>query len=260
MNFNRNQLPTLAITLIGGAAILHGPIAQWTDYHAFADQTVWLGIPHACDVLSNLGFALIALWGLMRLAAGTVAPTYGAAGYRLFLIALLLTAFGSGWYHLAPDNARLVWDRLPIALACAGLLAGVRGETHRRPSGVATFWLSLFAVASVGWWHLTEQAGQGDLRPYILLQVAPMVLVPIWQWIGDAPAAERKAFGWALVLYAIAKWAELYDHQIAAVTAPLTGHTLKHLLAAAAAAVIVGTVTAPKRKTGQGAPESAKNR
>jgi hypothetical protein len=248
MKLTRHQLPTLAMILIGGSAIFHGPIAQWSDYHDFADQSVILGIPHACDVLSNLGFALIAIWGLLRLASGTMTPTYGAAGYRLFLIALLLTAFGSGWYHLAPDNGRLIWDRLPIALACAGLLAGVRGETHRRPSGVATFWLSLFAVASVGWWHLTEQAGRGDLRPYLLLQIAPLLLVPIWQWIGQAPVAERKAFGGALLLYAIAKWAELNDHQIAAVTAPLTGHTLKHLLAAVAAAVIVGTVTASNRK------------
>ena len=52
----------------------------------------------------------------------------GRHGYRLFLVGLLLTAFGSGLYHLAPDNARLVWDRLPIALACAGLLAAVRAE------------------------------------------------------------------------------------------------------------------------------------
>ena len=250
-HLNRHHLPTLSIGLIGLAAVVHGPIEQWANYHDFADQTSFFGVPHSCDVLSNLGFALIALWGLGRLAAGRMVSTFGAAGYRLFLVALLLTAFGSGWYHLTPDNGRLIWDRLPIALACAGLLAGVRGEAHRRDSGVATLWLSLFAVASVGWWQLTEQAGRGDLRPYLLLQAAPLLLVPLWQWIGQAPAAERKAFGGALVLYAIAKWAEIYDHQIAAITAPLTGHTLKHLLAAAAAAVIVGIVTAPNRPTRQ---------
>ena len=234
----RSLLPTLVIAVLVIASLAHGPIGQLTNYHDFADHTVLFGIPHACDVLSNMGFALIALRGLRRLPA----EGHGLAGYRLFLIGLLLTAFGSTYYHLAPDNARLVWDRLPIALACAGLLAAVRGENLRRDSATATAWLALFAVGSVAWWHLTELSGQGDLRPYLMLQIAPMILIPLWQWIGDAPKKDRWAFGEALVLYAIAKFAEINDHQIAAVmkdTAPLTGHTLKHLLATAAAAAIV---------------------
>lgn len=236
----KNALPTLAVIVLVAAGLAHGPIGQLADYHAFADHTVLFGIPHAYDVLSNLGFALVALGGLRGLAKQR--PGYGDAGYRLFLFGLLLTAFGSTGYHLAPDNARLVWDRTPIALACAGLLAAVRGETLRRDSGRDAAWLALYAVASVAWWHFTEQAGGGDLRPYLLLQLAPMVLIPLWQWIGDVPTAERLSYGGALLTYAFAKWAELNDHQIAAVLAPLTGHTLKHLLATAAAAIIVGRI------------------
>ena len=249
MSLNRHSLPTLAMVLLGSAALLHGPIPQLPNYHDFADQSTFLGIPHACDVLSNAGFAVLAVWGLWSLhrpAATSVLANEGKVGYQLFLLALLLTAFGSTYYHLAPDNARLVWDRLPIALACAGLLAGVRGEALRREATVATITLSGVAVASVAWWSITEQAGHGDLRPYLLLQFAPMILVPLWQWIGKSPVASRKAFGGALILYAAAKWAELHDHQIAALTAPLTGHTLKHLLATGAAAWIVVALHATK--------------
>jgi len=232
-------LPPLIVSVLVIAGLVHGPIGQLAGYHAFADHSVLFGIPHACDVFSNLGFAVVAVWGLRCRPTGGD----GDAGYRLFLVGLLLTAFGSTYYHLAPDNARLVWDRIPIALACAGLLAGVRGEALRRDSRNAASWLALFAVFSVAWWYGSELEGNGDLRPYLLLQILPLLLIPLWQAIGDTPWRERRAFAAALVLYALAKWAEINDHEIAAVTAPLTGHTLKHLLATVAAGVIVAILS-----------------
>jgi len=125
-----------AIITIGAIMILalHGRIAQPDHYNEFADRSAAFGIPHAADVLSNAGFALVAIWGWLTLWPHRASDQLRAGwpGYSLFLIGLLLTAFGSAWYHLAPDNARLISDRLPIALACAGLLAGVRGDTQGR--------------------------------------------------------------------------------------------------------------------------------
>lgn len=237
----RNHLPLLITALLSGAAVLYGPIAQLANYHDFADQDLVLGIPHFADVLSNLGFALVAIWGWLHLAPASrhVGVRNGWAGYRLFLIGLFFTAIGSSYYHLAPDNAHLVWDRLPIALACAGLLAGVWGDVRKKNSAILSALLAIVAVFSVAWWYFTEQIGAGDLRPYLLLQALPIVLIPLWQWIHGAPRSERWAFGVALLLYVIAKFVELNDHEIAAVLGLLTGHTLKHLLAGVAAAVIV---------------------
>jgi len=238
------HLPMLVTVILSGAALWHGPIAQLPDYHDFADQTTGFGIPHFADVISNLGFALVALWGWWQLAPACrhAGLKDGWAGYRLFLIGLFLTAIGSSYYHLAPDDASLVWDRLPIALACGGLLAGVRGDAcKRRSNGLATL-LAVFGIASVAWWHFTGLTGVGDLRPYLLLQALPIILIPLWQWLYDIPRAERWAFAGALLLYVIAKFAELYDHEIAAILGAITGHTLKHLLATAAAAGIVGSL------------------
>ena len=95
----------------------------------------------------------------------------GRHGYRLFLVGWLITAAGSALYHVAPDNARLVWDRIPIALACAGLLAAVRAECLAEQGSLAdSVLLGIFAVLSVGWWYVTGQRGSGDLRPYLLIQ------------------------------------------------------------------------------------------
>jgi hypothetical protein len=245
-----------AIVLFSAAGLMaYGPIAQLAHYHDFADQSAVWGIPHAADVLSNLVFGIVALWGAYHLGKWRDRFIWQAGwpGYCLFLIALLLTAIGSSYYHLAPDNARLVWDRLPIALACAGLLAAVRAECV--PDARAkrdTFLLGLFAVASVLWWQQTDHHGIGDLRPYLLLQVLPLVLIPLWQIIYKAPTADRVAFAAALLLYIAAKATELLDYPILHLTGMITGHTLKHLLAGIAAGVIVMRLVARTKQTARG--------
>jgi hypothetical protein len=236
------QLPLLLTFLLTAAFLMHGPISQPADYHNFADTRAWLGVPNAGDVLSNAGFGLIGLWGLMRLWPhrdhSALAP--GWPGYCLFLVSLILTAAGSGYYHLEPDNARLFWDRLPIALACAGLLGAVRAETvSGRNGGWWLVLLSIYAALSVWWWQFTEQAGQGDLRLYLLLQLLPLVLIPLWQFIYAAPKSARRAFGAAILLYVGAKFAELNDQSLFATLSWISGHTIKHLMAVLAAGVLV---------------------
>ena len=238
--------PTLITVGLIVILALHGRIAQPVHYNEFADQSAALGIPHAADVLSNAGFALVAVWGWLTLwpRRGSARLRAGWPGYRLFLIGLFLTAFGSGYYHLAPDNIRLIWDRLPIALACAGLLAGVRGDSKPGSrTGIEAIALACCAVASVAWWVYTDLGGADDLRPYLLLQGLPLVLVPLWQAIYRAPRAERIAFALAMALYVLAKLAEVLDHEIAAALGVVSGHTLKHLLATAATAAVVWGLT-----------------
>jgi predicted membrane channel-forming protein YqfA (hemolysin III family) len=232
----------------------YGPVSQPTHYNEFADQSVLFGIPHAGDVLSNVGFALVATWGWIRLRPKGDRASLGRGwcGYRLFLIGLFLTAVGSAFYHLAPDNERLVWDRLPISLACAGLLAAVRAETRidTRVSWYAAV-IIVLAILSVGWWHYTDSPQRpGDLRPYLFLQTAPLVLVPLWQWIYRAPRRDRVWFGVAVLLYVLAKLAEIWDHELLATLGWISGHTLKHLLATAAAGVLIGRLSQRLREQG----------
>jgi hypothetical protein len=236
------------IITVGMTVILavHGRIAQPVHYNEFADQSAAFGIHHAADVFSNTGFALVAIWGWLALRPRRSGDQLRAGwpGYRLFLIGLFLTAFGSGYYHLAPENARLIWDRLPIALACAGLLVGVRGDTQPGlKTEIEAIVLGSFAVASVAWWAYTDRNGVGDLRPYLLLQGLPLVLIPLWQAIHRAPRADRIAFAAAMMLYVLAKVAEAFDHQIANALGIVSGHTLKHLIATIATAAVVWGLT-----------------
>lgn len=237
------RLPLLITVVLAVALLAHGPVAQLAHYHEFADQRGSLMLPNLADVLSNAGFVLVGVWGLLALWPQRDHPALRAGwpGYCLFLIGLTLTALGSSYYHLVPDNARLIWDRLPIALACAGLLAGVRAETQGLSNArLLAVLLSLFAVASVAWWYVSELGGAGDLRPYLLLQGLPLILIPLWQAIYRAPSADRRWFAGALLLYVFAKVAELNDHQVLEALGWISGHTLKHLLATGAAALLVG--------------------
>ncbi|MGZ5618627.1 MAG: alkaline phytoceramidase [Usitatibacter sp.] len=238
-------VPGGLVVLIAAAMLWHGPIAQPAHYHEFADDRTFLGLPNAADVLSNIGFALVGLWGFGALRDQHHHPLLASSwpGYRLFLAALVLTALGSGFYHLAPDNARLLWDRLPIALACVGLLAGVHAETHESPQPRWTLAaLAAVAVLSVLWWSITEHLGAGDLRPYLMIQGAPLVLIPLWQAIHGSPRADRVAFGIAILLYVLAKVAELDDRAVFEALGFASGHTIKHLLATAASAVLAANL------------------
>ncbi len=243
----KRALPTLIVVVAITFLWIHGPIAQLANYHDFADHRGSAWLPNALDVLSNLPFLLVGAWGLLGLS-GKLADCDGMPrgvhtsprllSYYTFMFALVLTAIGSAFYHLAPDNARLVWDRLPIAVACAALLSAAYAETHREGSRWMLPSLLLFAVGSVAWWSFTEHGGAGDLGPYLALQAAPLLLIPIWQWIAKSPRRDRIAFGIAVVLYVLAKVAELNDLPVLTFLGVISGHTLKHLLASVAALLL----------------------
>ncbi len=93
-------------------------IPQPQSYHLFADHRSFLGIANFGDVVSNVPFGVIGVWGLLfllRSSPGQLKKRFLDSRerwpYVLVFIGLLLTAFGSSYYHLSPNNARLVWDR-----------------------------------------------------------------------------------------------------------------------------------------------------
>jgi hypothetical protein len=230
-------LLVVALLLVAALA-LHGPITQWADYHAFADTRTWLGLPNAENVLSNLPFAVIGLWGLNALAGATDARRHA---WRVSAAAVFFTAFGSAAYHWAPGNGALVFDRLPIAWACAALTCALLAERvdprWARPMPILGALVA--ASAAVGWWWLTEQRGTGDLRPYLFVQFLPMLLVPAVALLKlptrSASALAQRDWWVVLGLYAAAKLMELADANILEALVITSGHTLKHLLAAGAA-------------------------
>jgi len=198
-----------------------------------------LGIPNALNVLSNLPFLAVGAWGLLALPGLRIAAALRPA-YGLFFAGILLTAFGSGYYHLAPANAPLIWDRLPMTVGFAGLFAVVVGEFVSLRAARQLLWPMLVAgLASVGYWAWSESRGLGDLRPYAIVQFLPMLLtiLILALYRGSNPL---RGYLWAAVAcYVFAKIAEFLDAGVYAAGGLLSGHTLKHLLAACVPAVLL---------------------
>ena len=94
--------------------------------------------------------------------------------------------------------------------------------------------LVAIAVGSVVYWHWTEQRGAGDLRPYALVQFYPVVAIPLMLWWLPPRYTRGGALLAAAATYAAAKGPELLDGWILSTTRVVSGHTLKHLLAALA--------------------------
>jgi hypothetical protein len=122
----------ITAAIVAVIAICLPPTPQPLSYHHFADQRAWLGIPNFGDVASNLAFAIVGMWGLiflLRLSPQELPEHFVDARerwpYILVFTGMLLTAFGSSYYHLAPDNARLVWDRLPMTIVFMSMVAAI---------------------------------------------------------------------------------------------------------------------------------------
>jgi hypothetical protein len=231
----------LLLLVVAGAicgVFLLEPIPQDPAYHRFADQREMFGLPNFWNVASNLPFLVIGALGLFL--GRRLASVQLAAHYRVYCAGVALVAFGSGWYHLAPSNAALVWDRLPMTIAFMALFAAILADRISWLLGRALLWpLVTAGIASIAWWARTEAAGQGDLRAYALVQFLPMLLVPLILLLWREGSLSAKWLWLGFGAYALAKLAEHFDGAILDATGFVGGHCLKHLLAALAAWWIV---------------------
>lgn len=227
------------VTLVVIAAAMLAPrTAQPLEYHNFADQRSWLGMANFGDVASNVGFAMVGVWGLLVLlgAPGRVVSVDARERwpYVIVFAGMILVAIGSAYYHLAPDNDRLVWDRLPMAIVFMSLVGAMIAERVSVRAGLTLLPLLLAAgIASVWQWHWSEVHGAGDLRFYVAVQAYAIVTLLV---ILLLPPRYTRGSDLLVVVgfYVLAKLLETYDGAIFSVGHRVSGHTLKHLAAAAA--------------------------
>lgn len=235
----------LTIIVVAFVAMISiDPIAQDPAYHNFADRRRIFSIANFYNVLSNLPFFIVGIMGVrliaLRKASGGLAELQPM--YLAFFVGVFLTGFGSAYYHYQPDNQTLVWDRLPMTIAFMALFSAIIGEYISTRLAWRLFVpLLILGIASVVYWHLTEQSGHGDLRAYVLVQFLPIVLVPLMLWLFDSKLNHGKYIWGVLGTYGIAKLMELLDIQIYNILS-FSGHSLKHLSAAFGALIFYWTL------------------
>jgi hypothetical protein len=224
-----------------GWGIFFPAVVQPQDYHLFADTRALFAIVNAGDTLSNLAFLLVGamsinfLWrerdtgGSMRFASPQEMHPYW-----VFFAGVALTSAGSAYYHLAPDDARLVWDRLPMTIAFMSLLAAVVSERiNVRAGSLLLVPLVLLGLASVVYWRWSALAGAENLRPYLAVQFGSIAVVLAISILYRSRYTHGGAIFALAAAYGVAKVVETYDREIYAFGEWVSGHTLKHLAAAA---------------------------
>jgi hypothetical protein len=243
------RLARLAILLLPlviaiPALLIHGPLPQDLAYHGFADQRSWLGIPNAGNVLTNAFFLLAGALGLGFVIGGKTPNAFldprERGAWVAFFAGVALTAFGSAYYHLAPGNDRLFWDRLPMTLAFMSLLAAVIGERLSVELGSRLLWpLIVLGAASVVLWRLTENAGRGDVRLYGVVEFYPLVAIPLLLLLFP-PRYTGTSFLVSMAgVYVSALLFEALDGPILRWTGAVSGHSLKHVAAAGACFLVI---------------------
>jgi hypothetical protein len=226
-------------------------IPQDPNYHNFADKRVlFLNIPNTLDVMSNIPFIFVGLYGLHVLLYqqkplrkglyGRSSDSQSNMPYILFFGSLILIAFGSMYYHWNPTTKTLFWDRLPMTLAFMSMVCAVIMERWDPSLGkMLLIPCNIAGVCSVVYWIWTEQNQVGDLRPYIIVQFLPILLSFILFGTCESRYTHSKLMVFGVFFYVLAKIAEVYDFLIFRATYEIiSGHTLKHLLAVVGAFVI----------------------
>lgn len=218
-------LVLMAASLAG--LLLLPPISQDQNYHSFADQRTILGIPHFWNVVSNLPFIAVGVAGIRR-------AHRNSAIFVLFL-GILLTGFGSSYYHLDPNDRTLFWDRLPMTIGFMAILAITIEERLDAKAGTILLWpLIVIGIFSLLLWRWT-----GDLRLYGWVQFFPCIALPLLFLLFPSRYSGTAYWLIAAALYVLAKLFEYYDSAIYSFGAILSGHTFKHIAAAAACFAIL---------------------
>ena len=141
-----------------------------------------------------------------------------------------MIGFGSSYYHWNPNDGTLFWDRLPMTLCFMAILASaVEERVDARAEAVLLWPLLIIGVLSLLLWRWT-----GDLRLYIWVQFFPCLALPLLFLLFPPKYTGTSYWIIAAALYAFAKLLEFYDGGVYSAGSMVSGHTLKHLAAAAA--------------------------
>ena len=216
-----------AVSLI--AMILFGKIEQPQSYHNFADNRTFFGVPNFFDTVSNLLFFFVGMTGAWFVYKNV--RREARYSWLTSFAGVTLVSLGSGYYHWNPNDTTLVWDRLPLNMGFMGLFSAVMTEfINPKLEEYLLVPAVIIGALSVIYWQYA-----GDLRFYFYLQAVTILAITAVLFMYEGRFTLRRYLLYTLVLYILSKFAEFSDRTIYSITNNLlSGHTLKHILAALA--------------------------
>jgi len=225
----KQKLGIIFLAISGIVAIivlfLVGPIIQDENYHNFSDNITYFSVPNFWNVISNLPFLIVGVWGYI-----VIESVRKKASYFIFFAGITLIAVGSGYYHIKPDSNTLLWDRLPMTIVFMAIFSNVISEFISVKAGrFLLVPLLLAGIASVLVWSF---GSAHDLRFYIFIQFFPMLAIPLTLLLFDSNRSLKTGYWLLLLAYVFAKLFEHFDYQVHHALSFMSGHSLKHIFAA----------------------------
>jgi hypothetical protein len=256
-SFWRRAAILIGLLVVGLSVLLTlDPIPQDPHYHGFADTRPHWGIPNFNDVVSNAGFAVVGVLGILtvvrRRRRDLFAHSSDAWPYLVFFVGVALVSLGSAYYHWAPSNDRLLWDRLPMSIAFMAFCSAVVADRIDAKAG--NTWLMPVLIGcgilSLLYWHWTEAQGHGDLRFYGFVQFFPLIVVPaVCGLYPEYRYIASRYIVWMIGWYGLSKLLEHFDGEVFDLLGhTVSGHTLKHLAAAMATLVVLQMLLTRRRR------------
>lgn len=234
---NRGQKNVCYLFLMLFVLVSLGQMFGWfhvsDHYHKFVDERIIFSIPRFADTVSNLGFLVIGMIFLKEM----LLKNEKDHNLKVIVVGTILICFGSGYYHLSPENSRLLLDRLPISMVFAGVLSYSLHQNQlikeSWKKSFDTIYL-LFSVLSVLIWYIGSLKGQDWLSMYVFVQFGGMIILIYIALIGKNKEFNKKIM-YVLMWYVLAKVCEHFDQYIYNITSEMmSGHTLKHIFSAIA--------------------------
>ncbi|GLJ05613.1 hypothetical protein SUGI_0021180 [Cryptomeria japonica] len=207
-------------------------IPQSQEYHKFADKRNLFGVPNTLNVISIFPFLVIGVIGFVLCLHGNyfgISLRGEVWGWIFFYAAVVATAFGSAHYHLKPDDARLVWDRLPVTVALTSVMVIFIIERIDERTGTAfLFPILMLSTVSIAYWRFFD-----DLRPYAFVQFIPFIAIPAMTVLLPPKYTHSIYWLWSAGFYLLSEIEEAADRKLYKWTHYIiSGHTLKHMSAA----------------------------
>jgi len=226
-------IPFLALLCVIALLII-GPIPQDQSYHNFMDQRKLLNVPNFLNVVTNLPFLLVGLIGV-NTSKYIKNKELKRIIFTLF-IGFVLLAIGSSYYHLWPNNNRLVYDRIPMVIIFMSFFSYViYNNINQKTAYNAFIALNIVGIMTVIYWAITESTGNGDLRWYGMVQFFPIVAIPLILVLYKSSFNLWKEIVPIFIFFGLAKITEKFDKETYHLLSnTISGHSLKHLLMAAA--------------------------
>ncbi|KAI9118423.1 hypothetical protein K1719_010755 [Acacia pycnantha] len=198
-------------------------------HHHFLDMRNLLGVPSTLNVITNFPFLVVGVLGLVFTLEGgvfNISSQGEAFAWALYYAGIVGIAFGSAYYHLKPDNSRVLWDTLPMMVAYAFLFSCLVIERIGQRIGLCCLFTLLFAsFLSVAYERIYS-----DIRFCVIFQLILPFAIPGVAFMYPSRYTHSTYWFWSTGIYLLAKFEAVADKKIYYVNSYIiSGHSLEHL-------------------------------